>query len=83
MEPLSPKDMNTLLRIGIVNSHELWNEYLLEDGNILKVKVTLIKVRKHPTDVDDEGNPRYAVKSQLLMDVESAQPKPEIGPPTI
>ena len=64
-----------LSRVGIVHSQEFWNEYLLEDGHILRLKIGLIKVRVKDNLRDEEGNPVYAVKTQLLMDVERGQSK--------
>ena len=59
--------------VEVVNAEEKWNTYLLEDGNVLRVKVTLIKVLK--TDkIDEENHPVYVFRHQFLTD---------IRPPTI
>jgi len=75
MAKMNPEEYNKLERVDVVNSSEHWNEYLLEDGNILRLKLTLIKVRMDPSKVDEEGLPNYATKTTQLMDVEKSPSK--------
>ena len=59
--------------VDIVNANERWNEYLLEDGNLLRVKLIVIRVVKTEGDiVKQEGIPNYKVKTQLVMDAVKA-----------
>ena len=43
--------------IGINQSSEQWNTYLLEDGSVLKVKLVVTKVSRMDNVYDVEGNP--------------------------
>ncbi len=49
--------------IEVNQSNERWNEYLLEDGTVLKMKLILKKVLKVEGEVDAEGNPVYVMQS--------------------
>ena len=65
--------------IKYVKATESWNEYLLEDGNFLRVKTVIIRLMK--TDqLDVEGNPVYGLKTHLLVDVLKSNEKEEEMP---
>jgi len=46
---------------------EDWNEYLLMDGTVLKMKLVIGDVFKVPGEFDNEGNPVYIVKSNNIL----------------
>ena len=46
---------------------ERWNEYLLEDGSVLKIKLVLKKVFRVLNQHDPNGNPIYLVESQNVL----------------
>lgn len=50
-------------------SSEKWNEYLLEDGTVLKMKLVLKKVLKVEGQYDAEGNPVYVMQSTNVTTV--------------
>ena len=50
-------------------SNEKWNEYLLEDGSVLKIKLVLKKAFRLRGEYDPEGNPLYVVESQNVLTV--------------
>ncbi len=62
-------ELNDYDFVEIVSSNEHWNDYLLEDGNVIRVKVVVSSIKKHKTFIDEEGIPRYVLKSQLIIDV--------------
>jgi hypothetical protein len=55
--------------VEVVSSNEHWNDYLLEDGSVIRVKVVVSNIKKHKTLTDEEGIPRYVLRNQLILDV--------------
>ena len=55
--------------VDINQTHERWNEYLLEDGTVLKMKLVLKKVFKVEGEFDEEGNPVYVMQSTNVTSV--------------
>jgi cytoskeletal protein CcmA (bactofilin family) len=49
--------------VEVNQAGEKWNEYLLEDGTVLKMKLVLKKVLKVDGEFDPEGNPVYVMQS--------------------
>lgn len=52
---------------------EHWNEYLIEDGTILKVKLVATEIIKVDGEYDDQGNPLYALHSTQVVVVDSPE----------
>ncbi len=50
---------------------EHWNEYLIEDGSMLKVKLVATDIIKVDGEYDDQGNPLYALHSTQVVVVDS------------
>jgi hypothetical protein len=57
--------------IEINQSSEYWNQYLLDDGSIVKMKLVVTKVLRIENKFDAEGNPVYLVQSTNVMSVGS------------
>lgn len=55
--------------IDVNQSGEKWNEYLLEDGTVLKMKLVLKKVYRVDGEYDEEGNPVYVMQSTNVTSV--------------
>lgn len=53
--------------IGIRKSTESWNEYELEDGNIIKIKLVVVRVLKTIDKDPITGEPIYITNTQNLM----------------
>ena len=64
--------------IEIDNSEELWNEYRLSDGTVLKVKLVALKVYRSDAQRND-GSPVYVLHSQNVMSVEPPEESVETG----
>jgi len=47
---------------------EEWNEYLLDDGTRLRVKLVVTKILR-TNQIDHEGNPVYVITSQNVVGV--------------
>jgi len=59
------------------NAREHWNEYLLDDGTVLKMKPVATEVLRVDGVLDAEGNPVYMVKSQNILVVSA--PRIDLG----
>lgn len=55
--------------VDVNQSGERWNEYFLEDGTVLKMKLVLKKVFKVEGEFDEEGNPVYVMQSTNVTSV--------------
>jgi hypothetical protein len=72
MENPDKPDFSKMPIVEITTSEEKWNTYLLDDENVLRVKIVVVKVLKSDQK-DEEGNPVYILRHQLMTDVR--QPK--------
>lgn len=59
--------------IGFRPSGEHWNEYLLDDGTVVRIKLVLTSVVRVDGMYDDNGEPVYLVNSQNVMGVSSPE----------
>ena len=48
---------------------EHWNEYLLNDGSVLKMKTITTEVLRLEDRYDNDGNPTYLLKSTNVLAV--------------
>ena len=53
--------------IDINQNNEYWNQYLLEDGTVLKLKPVATDVVRLIGEYDGEGNPVYVVRSRHIL----------------
>jgi hypothetical protein len=53
--------------VGIKKATEYWNEYELDDGNIIKIKTILVKMIKADAKNEITGEPIYISNTQNLM----------------
>ncbi len=59
--------------VDVHQSSERWNEYFLEDGSVLKMKLVLKKVFRVDNEFDPEGNPVYVMQSTNVTSVTAAK----------
>lgn len=57
------------LEMPFQNVAEHWNEYLLSDGSVLRLKSVVTDIVKLENRFDAEGNPHYLVKSTQVVSV--------------
>jgi hypothetical protein len=53
--------------VDITSAQENWNQYLLADGTVLKLKAVATEVVRLEGQHDGEGNPVYMVKSTNVV----------------
>ena len=59
------------VQVEVAQAAERWNEYILDDGTVLKMKLVLKKVLKAENEFDGEGNPVYVMQSTNVTTVSS------------
>lgn len=57
--------------INVNQANEYFNQYFLEDGTVLKMKLVATKVFRIDDRFDQEGNPIYFVQSTNVLSVDS------------
>ncbi len=55
--------------IEINQAGEQWNQYLLDDGTMIRMKLVATKVLRVDNKYDKEGNPVYFVQSTNVISV--------------
>jgi hypothetical protein len=61
------------VELSFQNVREHWNEYLLDDGTILKLKPVATEVFKVENQFDQEGNPVYVLRSKNIIVVSAPE----------
>ncbi len=59
--------------VDATQSNERWNEYLLDDGTLLKIKAVLTNVYRVDGQYDGEGNPIYVIQSTNVISVNAQE----------
>ena len=57
--------------IEVNQCSEKWNEYFLEDGSVVKMKLVVKKIFRVDGEYDPDGNPVYFVQSTNVTTVSS------------
>ena len=57
-------------QIEVNQSSEYWNQYFLEDGSIIKMKLVATKVMRLINQYDQVGNPVYFINSTNVVSIE-------------
>jgi len=52
---------------------EDWNEYQINDGTIIRMKVVVTNIAKLTDKYDNDGNPIYVVKSSNVLAVSAPE----------
>lgn len=55
--------------VGFRASGEHWNEYLADDGSVIRLKVVATEILRVDGKYDSDGNPAYVVKSTNVVAV--------------
>lgn len=58
-------------RVDVQQSSEQWNEYLLADGSVIRLKAVVTDVWRIVDEYDKEGDPVYVVNSRNVVTVTS------------
>lgn len=55
--------------VSIDHSSERWSEFTLEDGTVLRAKISIISAGRVDGEWDQDGNPMYVTKSHNIVTV--------------
>jgi hypothetical protein len=55
------------------SSGEHWNEYLVDDGSVVRIKLVVTDVVRLDDHFDPQGNPVYLVQSTNIMSVDAPE----------
>ena len=55
--------------MGFQTGGEHWNEYLVQDGSVIRLKPVVTEILRIDGEYDPEGNPVYVVKSASVVPV--------------
>jgi hypothetical protein len=59
--------------VGFQSGGEHWNEYLADDGTVIRVKLVATEVLRVDGVYDPEGNPAYFVRSTNVTSVSAPE----------
>ncbi|MBI3323933.1 MAG: hypothetical protein HYZ92_01475 [Candidatus Omnitrophica bacterium] len=59
--------------VETTQSTERWNEYLLDDGTVLKAKLVVTNIYRVDAQHDPEGNPIYVIQSTNVLSVNAPE----------
>lgn len=59
--------------VDAAQTNERWNEYLLDDGTLLKVKLVLTNVTRLDNCYTQQGEPVYAIQSTTVVSTNAPQ----------
>lgn len=57
------------IQLTFQSAGENWNEYLTNDGSVLKLKTVATEIYRIIDRYDTEGNPQYVIKSANILTV--------------
>ena len=66
---------DTTADVEITSAKEMWSEYQLADGTVLRLKPIMIGVSRAAAAQTLDGDPVYQMKSTLVTDVRVARPR--------
>jgi hypothetical protein len=71
---ISPTQEIEGIDVPIKSSDEKWSEFILEDGTIVRAKVSLMSAIRIPGQFDPAGNPVYAFGHSMTSSIVKVSP---------
>ena len=65
--------VSTAQDVDVLEAKEVWSEYRLSDGTVLRIKPVMITISRMEGEHTIEGDPVYNMKSTLVTDVRAPQ----------
>ena len=62
-------ELINVTEIGFRDHNEWWNEYLLDDGTVIRLKLVVSRVYRRDGHFDHSGDPVYYVDSTEVLAV--------------
>lgn len=55
------------IELGFQTTGEYWNEYLVEDGTVIRLKPVAVQIVRVEGEYDEQHNPMYLVQTTNVM----------------
>jgi len=65
--------LGALSEVEVLSAKEVWSEYRLADGTVLRLKPIMIDVSRVSEAQTADGDPDYNMRSTLVTDVKPAR----------
>ena len=65
--------VSTAQDVDVLEAKEVWSEYRLSDGTVLRIKPVMITISRMEGEHTIEGDPVYNMKSTLVTDLRAPQ----------
>lgn len=59
--------------VGFRATGEHWNEYLLDDGTVARVKLVVVNVYRVDGQTDPKGQPVYLIESNNVLAISASE----------
>ena len=66
-------EASTAQDVDVLEAKEVWSEYRLSDGTVLRIKPVMITVSRIEGEHTIDGDPVYNMKSTVVTDVKAPQ----------
>jgi hypothetical protein len=73
--PLQNSPQRDGWEVQVRESTEKWTEVALEDGTVLRLKMTVLGAVRIDGEYDPEGNPAYALKMNPVVTIVNSDPR--------
>ena len=70
---LGPQGEIEVTEVGYRTSGEFWNEYLTDDGSVVRVKLVVTDIVRVDGQYDPQGQPAYLVQSSSVVAVSAPE----------
>ena len=69
----APDAVHTTKDVDVLEAKEVWSEYRLADGTVLRIKPVMIAVSRVEGEHTLDGDPVYNMKSTVVTDLRAPQ----------
>lgn len=59
------------MRLKFEAANESWNEYRLEDGTLVRVRVIMVRAVRREGQFNEQGSPMYDLEMQQIVHVDA------------
>lgn len=67
--PIQGQGLVDVTEVGFRSTGEYWNEYLLDDGTVARIKLVVANVFRVDGQTDNKGQPVYMIESTNITSI--------------
>ena len=67
--PIQGQGLVDVTEVGFRSTGEYWNEYLLDDGTVARIKLVVANVFRVDGQTDNKGQPVYMIESTNIASI--------------